>query len=222
MIFNPNDAIDYGSVTTGVSLVVLPAPLTVTAANAARLYGQANPTFYGVISGLQNGDNITALYNCSAINGSVVGTYPIVPSLVDPDDLETNYTVNLINGLLNVQPTAPTLNWINPASITYGTPLGSAQLNATANTPGNYAYYPVAGSVLFPGTQPLGVIFSPADAVDYTAATTGVSLVVSPAPLTANGNPSGRDHMATPYRRSAERSPASWVRIIKLMRRRVV
>ncbi|HWY31108.1 MAG TPA: MBG domain-containing protein, partial [Candidatus Acidoferrum sp.] len=189
VIFNPNDAVDYGSVTTGVSLVVARAPLTVTAASAARPFGQANPVFSGSISGLQNGDNITVLYNCSAINGSMAGTYPIVPSLVDPADLETNYTVDLINGLFSVQPTTPTLNWINPASITYGTALGSAQLNATANIPGSYVYFPATGSVLFPGAQPLTVIFSPADAVDYTTATTGVSLVVSPAPLTLTATP---------------------------------
>jgi hypothetical protein len=189
VIFNPNDPVDYGSVTSGVSLVVARAPLTVTAASAARPFGQANPVFSGSISGLQNGDNISALYNCSAINSSMVGTYPIVPSLVDPADLETNYTVDLITGLLSVQPTTPTLNWINPASITYGTPLGSAQLNATANTPGSYVYFPAAGSALFPGAQPLTAIFSPADAVDYTTATTGVSLVVSPAPLTLTATP---------------------------------
>lgn len=189
VIFQPNDAVDYGSVTTGVSLVILRAPLTVMAANAARLYGQPNPTFNGVISGLQNGDSITALYNCSAINGSMAGTYPIVPSLVDPADLETNYTVNLINGLLSVQPAAPILNWISPASITYGTALGSAQLNATANILGNFAYNPAAGSVLFPGAQPLTVIFTPADAVDYTTATTSVSLAVSPATLTLTATP---------------------------------
>ncbi len=112
-----------------------------------------------------------------------------MPSLIDPADLETNYTVDLINGLLSVQPTTPTLNWINPASITYGTLLGSAQLNAAANTPGGYAYNPAAGSALFPGTQPLSVIFTPADAVDYTTATTGVSLVVSPVPLTLTATP---------------------------------
>ena len=86
VIFTPTDTVDYSSVTDSVSLVVSPAPLTVTAANASRAYGQANPVFTGTITGLTNGDNITATYSCSATTNSPVGTYPIVPSLVDPDN----------------------------------------------------------------------------------------------------------------------------------------
>jgi hypothetical protein len=104
VIFTPTDAVDYSSVTDSVSLVVLPAPLTVTAANASRAYGQTNPIFTGAITGLRNGDNITATYSCSASTSSPVGTYPIVPSLVDPDEHQTNYSVSLVNGTLTVTP----------------------------------------------------------------------------------------------------------------------
>ncbi|MBZ5525381.1 MAG: hypothetical protein LAP21_24405, partial [Acidobacteriia bacterium] len=36
--------------------------LTVTANNASRLYGDPNPVFTGIITGIVNGDNITATY----------------------------------------------------------------------------------------------------------------------------------------------------------------
>ena len=77
-----------------------------------------------------------------------------------------------------------TVTWTNPAPIIYGTPLGSTQLNATANVAGNFAYTPTNGSILSAGTNTLSVIFTPTDTVDYNSATNMVSLVVSPAPLT--------------------------------------
>src|SRR6185295_1101057 len=44
-----------------------------------------------------------------------------------------------------------TITWANPAAITYGQALTSAQLNATANTSGTFAYNPPIGTVLNAG-----------------------------------------------------------------------
>jgi hypothetical protein len=185
VIFTPNDPVDYNSVTGTVNLVVSPAPLTVTAANAARPYGQPNPLFQGVITGLQNEDPITASYSCGAGTGSGVGNYPIVPSLNDPADLETNYSVSLVNGTLTIYQAAVAITWANPAPINYGTALSAAQLNATANVPGTFAYNPGAGTVLNAGTNTLSVSFTPADNLDYSNATGTVNLVVNP-PITGD------------------------------------
>jgi hypothetical protein len=100
--FTPTDTVDYSSASGSMSLVVSPAALTVTSSNASRLYGQTNPVFGGTITGLENQDNITATYSCSATSNSAVGPYAIVPSLVDPGDRQTNYTVSLVNGTLTV------------------------------------------------------------------------------------------------------------------------
>jgi len=56
-----------------------------------------------------------------------------------------------------------TLTWANPAPITYGTALGSTQLNATDNAPGGgtFTYTPAAGTVLSAGTSTLSVTFTP-------------------------------------------------------------
>ena len=107
VIFTPADTVDYNSVTGTVSLVVSPAPLIVTAANASRAYGQTNPVFTGAIVGLTNGDNISAAYSCAATAGSPVGAYPIVPSLVDPNQRLANYTVTLVSGTLTVGVSSP-------------------------------------------------------------------------------------------------------------------
>jgi hypothetical protein len=186
VIFTPADTTDYSSVTDSVSLVVSPAPLTVTAANANRTYGLTNPPFAGTIVDLTNDDDITATYSCSATTNSPVAMYAIVPTLVDPGDRQTNYLVGLSNGTLTVAPAVPLVIWTNPNPIIYGAPLTSNQLDATANVPGSFAYNPTNGTVLNAGTNTLSVIFAPTDATDYSSVTDGVSLVVSPAPIALN------------------------------------
>ena len=89
------------SITLG-TLQVLPAPLTITANNAARLYGATNPPFTGTITGVQNGDNVTATYSCSAGPASAPGAYPIVPAPASPGNLQTNYQVTLLDGTLTI------------------------------------------------------------------------------------------------------------------------
>jgi hypothetical protein len=193
-IFTPSDSVDYGGATNTVSLVVSPAPLIVTAASASRAFGQANPPLTGTIIGLTNGDNITASYSCSATSNSSPGTYPILVTLVDLGDRQTNYTVNLLDGTLTVTQAGPLVIWTNPVSIAYGAPLGSNQLNAAANVPGVFAYNPINGAVLDTGTNTLSAIFTPNDTVDYSSATDTVSLVVSPAALTVTAADAGRPY----------------------------
>jgi uncharacterized repeat protein (TIGR03803 family) len=81
---------------------------------------------------------------------------------------------------LTVLPATPILTWHSPAAIAYGTPLGSAQLNARANVGGVFSYDPGAGSVLDVGTQTLSAAFFPSGA-DYTTATVATTLMVTPA-----------------------------------------
>ena len=188
VVFTPTDTADYGSATNSVSLMVSPAPLSVTVNNANRKYGAANPAFTGTITGVTNGDNITAIYNCSATSNSPVGSYSIVPSLVDPDDRQTNYVVSTNDGTLTITMAPPLLSWAMPSNITYGTTLGSNQLNATANVPGGFVFNPPAGTVLDTGTNALTVIFTPADSMDYTGANDSTSLVASPASLSVTAS----------------------------------
>src|SRR6185436_20090607 len=76
----------------------------------------------------------------------------------------------------------PILTWSSPANITFGTALGSAQLNATADVPGTFAYSPAAGTVLDVGVaQPLSVTFTPNDTANYNGALTMVNVTVVPA-----------------------------------------
>ena len=81
------------------------------------------------------------------------------------------------------------VTWDNPAAITYGTALGNAQLNATADRPGTFAYTPALGTVLNAGTaQALSTTFTPTDA-QYQAVTKTVHMDVAKAAQTLSFSP---------------------------------
>ncbi|MFO0956828.1 MAG: MBG domain-containing protein [Isosphaeraceae bacterium] len=66
----------------------------------------------------------------------------------------------------------PTITWLKPADIVYGTPLDSTQLNATASVPGRFVYLPTSGTVLFAGmNQALSTTFTPQDTAEFMTVT---------------------------------------------------
>jgi len=115
--------------TSAVTLTVANAPLTVTANNASRAVGAANPTFTVTYSGFVNGDTASVLggspaLSTTATSSSSAGTYPITVtqgSLTDP-----NYTFTFVNGTLSVVQ-APTVVLVTAATLT-----GSAGAGYTA------------------------------------------------------------------------------------------
>jgi hypothetical protein len=84
------------------SLIVSKATLVITPDNTNRLYGMPNPPFTGTLTGLQNADNITASFSCSATSASPAGQYAIVPTLEDPQGKLANYTVTVFIGTMTV------------------------------------------------------------------------------------------------------------------------
>ena len=77
--------------------------------------------------------------------------------------------------------TTPSINWTAPSPVTYGTALGSTQLNATASVPGTFTYEPGPGAVLTAGLQSLTVAFTPNDTAQYGIAMATVALTVTQA-----------------------------------------
>ena len=55
---------------------------------------------------------------------------------------------------ITVVKATPVITWATPAAITYGTALGAAQLNATANAPGTFSYTPASGVGARRGREP--------------------------------------------------------------------
>src|SRR6185437_7092706 len=99
------------------TLTVSAAPLTVTADNATRAYGAANPTFTGSVTGAVNGDSFTISDSTAATVTSGVGSYSITPTATGAN--LANYTVTPVNGTLTVY--AVTLTLVaNNATRAYG------------------------------------------------------------------------------------------------------
>jgi hypothetical protein len=66
----------------------------------SRPYGSANPGLTATVTGLVNGDVITASATTSAVVSSAVGTYPIVPAAAGAN--LARYSVSSVNGTLAV------------------------------------------------------------------------------------------------------------------------
>jgi hypothetical protein len=96
-------------------------PLTVTAQDATRQFGFANPTFTGTISGIANNDVVTATYSSTATTTSTVNMYAIVPTPAGA--ALSNYLVTITNGTLTVTKATGTLTapTVSPINATFGT-----------------------------------------------------------------------------------------------------
>jgi hypothetical protein len=170
-----------GSVTQTLFL-----PVTV---NGSQTYA-GTPTFAPAVN-LPPGVILAGGASCTTVNG---GT-PISASLhansytIDAASCfglllfgpaSPDWVLSYAGGTFAVNKATPVITWANPASIVYGTPLGSGQLDAAANVPGTFAYNPPANTVLSGGLgQTLSTTFTPSDGTDYTQATANAQIDVT-------------------------------------------
>ncbi len=103
------------------TLTINAAALTITANDATRQYGTANPVFTDTMQGFVNGEDATALAGTlslasSADASSPVGAYAIVPSGLS----SINYALSCANGTLTVTQALLTVS-ANSAIRQYGT-----------------------------------------------------------------------------------------------------
>ncbi len=111
----PNYAINFA----GAQFTISPAPLTVTAANLSRLYGDPDPILGFAVSGLVAGDTVsTALTGALArAPGETVGVYAITQGTLAAQ----NYSISFVGGALSITP-APLTVTADPLGKTYGQP----------------------------------------------------------------------------------------------------
>jgi hypothetical protein len=134
------------------TLTITKAEITVTANNATRAYGSANPTFTGSIAGLVNGDAITAIYSTSAGASSPIGPYVITP-VVNGSNL-SNYNVVVNNGTLTINKGVVAAIQISSS----GSPVflqTTLYFQATVNGTGGS---PTGSISLLDGTTPVGSV----------------------------------------------------------------
>ena len=145
--FTPADTKDYRTPpAVTVALNVTSAALTITANNAARVYGSANPAFTGAVTGALNGATFTESFSTSATVASSVGTYAIVPSVMGSN--LADYSVQATNGTLSItQAASQTALSASSGSLTAGQSLtltatvADATLNSTGTPTGTVSFF---------------------------------------------------------------------------------
>ncbi len=121
--------------------------------------------------------DFSASFNTAAL-GVAASPYTVSYSYAGDE----NFAAGRNTTTLTVNQAAPTVTWATPADITYGKPLGAAQLDATASVAGTFAYSPALGTVLGGGQgQTLSVLFTPTDSADYSTVPASVMINVSQA-----------------------------------------
>jgi hypothetical protein len=175
--FTPTDSTDYAGATGNTILTVNKATPTVTwATPAAITYGTA-------LSGTQLDAtaSVGGAFVYTPASGAVLtaGAQGLSVTFTPTDTTDYNNATG--NVTLTVNKATPTVTWVTPAAITYGTALSGTQLDATASVGGAFVYAPTLGTVLTAGAQGLSVTFTPTDTTDYNNATGNVTLTVNKA-----------------------------------------
>jgi fibronectin type 3 domain-containing protein len=186
VLFTPTDTIDYTTASRTTTISVLQVTPTITWNSPASIA-------YGTALGpaqLDASASVAGTFAYTPAAGTVlhVGNNQALSVVFTPTDT-TDYTTASATTKINVLKATPTITWNSPASITYGTALGPAQLDASASVAGTLAYTPAAGTVLHAGNnQTLSVLFTPTDTIDYTTAsrTTTISVLHATPAITWN------------------------------------
>lgn len=181
------------------SLAVLPAPLTITADNVSRVYGDANPAFTASYSGFVLGQDASVLggsllFTTPANQASHVGAYAVTPSGLTSG----NYGLSFGGGQLTVSPAPLTIS-ASAASSVYGSALPALGATFTGLKNGDTSAV-VSGLVL--GTtatsaSPVGtytVSATGGTASDYILTRTNGLLTVTPAALTVRADDQSRTY----------------------------
>lgn len=176
-------------------LTVEKASLTVTPNAVSRTYGSTNPPLVASLTGFAIGDSPSVVSGVPTITtdataGSPVGTYLQKAALGTLS--ATNYSFVFADGYLSVTKATPVVVWPNPPAIKLGKPLGSEELNATANVSGVFSYTPPAGTILNIGSgQALSGLFQPDDGTNFTSTIASVLIDVLKADQTITFSPLG-------------------------------
>jgi sugar lactone lactonase YvrE len=185
---------DYAVATQATqSFTVVPATLTVTAANQSKLQGASNPTLTYVLSGYVYSDTSavvsgTPSITTTAVTNSAVGTYPI--TITQGTLTAANYSFSFVNATLTITGnTAQSITFGALSNLTYGAAPITLSATASSGLAVNYLVSGPAslnGSVLtILGIGKVTIVASQAGNNVYAAASTVTqSFNVLPATLT--------------------------------------
>jgi MBG domain (YGX type)/Bacterial pre-peptidase C-terminal domain/PKD domain/RTX calcium-binding nonapeptide repeat (4 copies) len=181
--------------------VIERALVTVNVNDALRSYGDPNPAFSGTVSGVADGDMLTATYSTNAGPSSSIGTYGIIASLSGPDNTRSNYIVTVFPGTLTVTPalltvtassTSKIYGQANPTlAVTYG---GFKNSDDTSMLSGAPLMTTVATQASHAGSYAVNVSQGTLVSQNYTFTFFPGTLTVTPAVLTVTASSASKDY----------------------------
>jgi hypothetical protein len=184
---------------TNGTLTVTAFALTIQIDSQTRPYGQANTSLSGTLTGLQNGDNISATYATSADTNSPVDTYPITVSLADPDGKLSNYSVTTNGGAVTVTPATLTVKALDDSKTYDALPYSGGHGVSYTGLVNNDDASVLGGSLTFTGDAQGAInagtyTLTPAGltSTNYSIAFADGSLTIHPATLTITANAANR------------------------------
>lgn len=173
--FTPTNATGYTTATASVPLAVNQAnsDLSWNTPNAIPAGTALSATQLDATAGVPGAFVYTPAAGTVLTSGSQTLSVTFTPTdAIDYKTVSTTVTLSVVDANAEI-------NWQPPAAIGFGTPLGSAQLDATSSIAGSFTYNPPAGTVLNIGTFTLSANFTPSNTAKYTPASAQVSITVT-------------------------------------------
>ncbi len=178
----------FGPSSDSQAITVNPKAASVTPAAKTKVYGAADPTLTGTLTGFLAGDNITATYSRTAGETVLGGSYTI-SAVLSPADVLSNYDITYNSAGFTIT--------TKPASVTpdaqtkvYGAadPALTGTLNGfLVGDSVTAAYSRIAGETVLGGPYTISAILSPADVLsnyDITYNTAGFTITTKAASVT--------------------------------------
>ncbi len=180
------------------SLTVTAAPLTITADNQTKVYGQAVPTLTASYTGFVNGDTSANLDTAPALSTTATAASHVAGSpysITASGAVDPNYTISYVDGNLTVT-AAPLTITANDQTKVYGTALPTLTASYTGFVNGDTAASldtlptldTTATAASHVAGSPYAITASGAVDSDYAISYVDGNLTVTAAPLTITAN----------------------------------
>ena len=177
------------------TMTIAKATLTVTANNATKLYGSANPSFGYSVSGFVGSDTSAVLsgapsLSTTATTATGVGTVPI--AIAQNTLTAANYSFNFVNGTLTIAK-APLTATANNQTKTYGSANPVLTISYSGFVNGDTASSIVAPTIsttatTSSGVGSYGITLTGGSAANYSITLVNGTLMVTKATLTVTAN----------------------------------
>jgi Bacterial Ig-like domain (group 3) len=207
----------FGPASTTSTLTVTPASPTVNVSDASGVYTGSPFVATASVTGIDSSPG-SSLEGVSPTLAYYDGTYSspsqltgVEPLLAAPSQAglytvlatfggSTDYSTASELATFTITRATPQVTWGPLASIVYGTPLGLAQLDASASVPGSFVYTPATGVLMDAGAgQSVSATFTPQDSTDYRPITATTVITVEQATPSLELSDSGGTYNGRPF-----------------------